>query len=106
MKEQVIDKAVRALLGAAPIGSRVILFGSHARGLARPDSDLDLLVVEPRVENRFDEIFRLRKVVDDALGDIIQPVDLIVTDETRFRLNATVPNTLAYEASTYGRVYA
>lgn len=26
---------------------RVILFGSHARGTARPDSDVDLLVVIP-----------------------------------------------------------
>ncbi len=105
MKEQVIDKAVRALLGAVPTGSRVILFGSHARGLARPDSDLDFLVVEPTLKNRFDEIFRLRQVVGNALGDTLQPVDLIVTDEARFRLNAKVPNTLAYEASTHGRVY-
>jgi uncharacterized protein len=27
---------------------RIILFGSHARGDAKPDSDLDLLVIMPR----------------------------------------------------------
>ena len=31
---------------------RIILFGSWARGDARPDSDLDLLVVLPKVENK------------------------------------------------------
>jgi predicted nucleotidyltransferase len=30
---------------------QVILFGSRARGDARPDSDVDLLVVFPHVEN-------------------------------------------------------
>jgi predicted nucleotidyltransferase len=28
---------------------RIILFGSHARGTANPDSDIDLLVVMPVV---------------------------------------------------------
>ncbi len=31
---------------------RIILFGSWARGDARPDSDIDLLVVLPPVENK------------------------------------------------------
>ena len=31
---------------------RIILFGSWARGDARPDSDLDLLVVLPQIENK------------------------------------------------------
>jgi predicted nucleotidyltransferase len=41
-----LDEIVRRI---REIGSpdRVVLFGSHARGNARPDSDLDLLIVEP-----------------------------------------------------------
>lgn len=31
---------------------RIILFGSRARGEARPDSDLDLLIVLPEIENK------------------------------------------------------
>ena len=31
---------------------RIILFGSRARGTARPDSDYDLLVVLPKIENK------------------------------------------------------
>ncbi len=105
LKNTIIEQATQALLAAAPAGSRVILFGSHARGLAREDSDLDFLVVEPNVVNRFTESVRLRKSVDQALGGIAQPMDVIVIDREQFMRKATVPNTLAYEAATYGRVY-
>jgi len=37
-----------ALAGVEPRPGRVLLFGSRARGDARPDSDLDLLVVMPQ----------------------------------------------------------
>lgn len=94
-----------ALLEAAPEGSRVVLFGSHARGTARPDSDLDSLVIEPKVENRLAEIFRLRKAVEIVFGGAVQPVDLVVTDEEHFRRNRNIPNTLAFEAATSGRTY-
>ena len=41
----VLDEAVRRVLSAGS-PELVVLFGSHARGDARPDSDLDLLIVE------------------------------------------------------------
>ena len=37
-----------ALSGLQPKPSRLVLFGSRARGEARPDSDIDLLVVMPQ----------------------------------------------------------
>lgn len=100
-----IDAAAKALLEAAPAGSRVILFGSCARGTARPDSDIDFLVIEPEVKDRFGEIFRLRKAVEVAFGEEVQAVDIIVTDEERFRRSKGVPNTLAFEAASGGRSY-
>lgn len=54
---------------------RVILFGSHARGDARPDSDLDLLVVLPDPTDRRRAAIEIRR----ALRDLTVPTDVIVT---------------------------
>lgn len=105
MDTRTIEAAARALLEATPRGSRVIVFGSFARGSARPGSDLDLLVIEPKVEDRLAEIFRLRKAVDAVLGDDPQPVDLVVTDDDHFERERGIPNTLAFEAATLGNLY-
>ena len=44
--EPFLAEVVRRLLSAGnPL--KIVLFGSHARGNARPDSDLDLLIIEP-----------------------------------------------------------
>ncbi|MCS6897579.1 MAG: nucleotidyltransferase domain-containing protein [Nitrospira sp.] len=59
---------------------KIILFGSHARGQAGPDSDVDLLVVMP-VEGS-----RRRKAteIDGTLADRTIPLDLIVVTPEEF----------------------
>ena len=54
---------------------KVVLFGSRARGNARPDSDVDLLVVLPECEDRRKAAIAIRRVPADL------PVgkDIIVT---------------------------
>jgi predicted nucleotidyltransferase len=54
---------------------RVILFGSHARGDARPDSDVDLLVVLPQVENKRESAVAIQR----ELSDIPIAKDIIIT---------------------------
>ena len=68
-----VNRALRILLENAH-SMRVILFGSHARGEARTDSDIDLLVIEEEVEDRAREMVRLRR----ALRPLRIPVDLLV----------------------------
>jgi predicted nucleotidyltransferase len=68
-----IDAAVRLLAEAAQ-PARIILFDSHARGDAREDSDVDLLVIEPQVEDRAREMVRLRRL----LRPLRIPVDILV----------------------------
>lgn len=74
--ENLIAEAGRRLAAAAP-NARVVLFGSHARGDAGPDSDLDLLVIEPEVQSRRAEFVRLR----GALRGLGVPIDLVVVSE-------------------------
>ncbi len=47
--EAVLDEIVRRLVEAVD-PDRIILFGSRARGDARPDSDVDLLIVKDSPE--------------------------------------------------------
>lgn len=49
--ESAIDEMVRRIVEAVH-PDKIILFGSHARGEAGPDSDVDLLVVAPSAEDR------------------------------------------------------
>lgn len=94
-----IEKAVDLLLEAAPAGSRVILFGSHARGDAKPDSDLDFLVIEPRVADHRVEMVRLHHV----LQPMRVPTDVLVTSEAVFAEWHDTPGTVLYEAAKEGR---
>ena len=98
--EKTIAKAADLLLRAAP-ESRVILFGSHARGRAGPDSDLDFLVIEPQVKDRFGEMVRLREV----LRPLLIPVDVLVASAEKFEYWRDTPNTVFYRAAKEGRAY-
>jgi predicted nucleotidyltransferase len=62
--DALIQEAGRRILRAAPPGSRVILFGSHASGDAGEHSDLDFLVIEPEVKDVAEESVRLHKALD------------------------------------------
>ena len=97
---QTIEEAARTLLAAAP-GSKVILFGSHARGEADPRSDVDFLVVEPEIKDRFGEEVRL--------GNVLRPLrlaaDVLVMSREEFEYWKDTPNTLAYEVAREGEVH-
>ena len=89
------------LRAAVPRGlRRVLLFGSRASGAARPDSDVDLLVVETDVRDRLAEVARLRT----ALAGLPHPVDVWVMDAVEFEETRGVIGGLAYPADRYGVV--
>lgn len=94
-----IERAAELLRRAAPAAT-VILFGSHARGDARPDSDVDFLVVEPEVVSRHAEMVRLR----DVLRPLRIPVEVLVASRRTFDEWSKVPGTVLYEAAHEGRV--
>jgi len=93
--------AVDALLQATPAGSRVIVFGSRARGDDDASSDLDLLVVEPEVSNPVEEAARLLRILEP----LKIPADVLVASESTFRYWSDTPNTVHHAARTEGEVH-
>jgi predicted nucleotidyltransferase len=98
--EAIINQAVELLRQAAP-GSTIIVFGSCARGEISEDSDLDVLVIEPTVNSRHDEMVRL----NDVLRPLRISVDVLVASKETFDYWADTPNTIYYEVAREGRVF-
>ncbi len=79
---------------------RIILFGSHARGDAGWDSDVDFLVVMPVEGSRRKKTTE----IDRALADRKLPVDLIVVTPEHFERYRNVVGTIIYPACREGKV--
>jgi uncharacterized protein len=96
--ERLNDDVNRLVAAAQPL--KVILFGSHARGEADDRSDVDLLIIEPTVSNRYEEMIRLNR----ALKGMLMPVDLLVISEQEFEARSRIPGTVEHAARKEGRV--
>ena len=96
----VIDEMVRRIAERfSP--DRVILFGSHARGDAREDSDVDLLVLFHDVD---DPHARAAELYAALIGCSELPKDIVVSTTARFERYRNVVNTVYWPASREGRV--
>ena len=100
LSDDAIAAAANRMAAAASSPSRVVLFGSYARGSADEGSDLDLLVIQKDVPNRAEEYMRLRQ----AVGAVGTGVDVLVYSEREAARRATVPGSLLYWALREGRV--
>lgn len=79
---------------------RVILFGSHARGTAGPDSDVDLLVVMPLTESRREKAVE----IGVALHGFGVSKDIVVTTPEDFAWRKEIPGTIERPAALEGKV--
>ena len=77
INEEVLQQMARAIVDEVD-PEQVILFGSHARGNAHEDSDVDLIVIEAEPfegeRSRHFERIRVRK----AIRDFEVPKDILV----------------------------
>jgi predicted nucleotidyltransferase len=97
--ETLIAEAGRRL-AAATEGARVIVFGSYARDEAGPDSDLDLLVIEPEVSAPRAESARLRR----ELRHLEVALDVVVISALQAEQLKDVSGTVVNEAIHTGRI--
>ena len=96
--EQIQQAVARLVAAANP--SKVILFGSYARGDATEDSDLDLMVIERELPNKFEEMVRLRQ----ELRPLRIPLDVLVYSQQYVDEWGQLPGTALYWALREGRV--
>jgi len=95
----VIQQALDLLKKAAP-DSTIILFGSHARGDAGPESDVDFLVVEPTLTARRREMVRLT----DLLRPLRIRADIVVVSSKTYEEWRDTPGTVIFAAAQQGTV--
>ena len=78
---------------------QIWLFGSRARGAARPDSDWDLAAVVPddARDELFDPAVLWRLLRQDAFG-----ADVLVFPKSEFEEDRTTPNTIPFVVAREG----
>ncbi len=91
----IIERLVR---GFDPI--QILLFGSRARGDARPDSDVDLLVVLPTLENGRKTMAAMMR----ALADVPVGIDVIPTTPDEISRRGHLVGTVLRPALREGKV--
>ena len=99
---QDIDNIVKRIVQSAK-PTRIILYGSHARGEAKSDSDIDLLVVVESTKSR-----RLvMALLYEELADCHYPIDIAVVTESDIQKYGKVNAGLIRPAINEGRtIYA
>jgi uncharacterized protein len=98
--DELIEELTRLISAAAP-GAKVVLFGSRSRGEGRPDSDVDLLVIEPgEVDRPAAESARLRR----ELRGLGVGLDLLVVSARYAEERGRSEGSLMKEVLSEGRV--
>jgi predicted nucleotidyltransferase len=78
---------------------RVILFGSYARGVPSPDSDVDLLVIGPFVGRGADKSVEIQMKLRPGF-----PIDLLIRTPEKVRERIAMGDPFMQEIVAQGRI--
>lgn len=95
-----IQQAVDRMIAVAQSPIKIIVFGSYATGKAQESSDLDLLVVENRIDSLPAEYSKLRQ----ALGDLGVGVDLLLYPQHEFEKRRNWQTSPVFDAVRQGQI--
>ncbi len=96
--DEIVSRVVERIISVAS-PSRIILFGSLARGDSGPDSDLDLLVVVPPDRHRR----KTAQAIYRNLVDIGSAVDVVVVTSVDLERYRDHPGMVIHTAVEEGR---
>ena len=103
MTSQTTDQAIQAMVERLVDHfdpDQIILFGSQARGTARPGSDVDLLVIMPVTGSKREKRVEMRV----ALHDITVPKDILLATPEEVLRDKDLVGTIIRPALLEGRV--
>ena len=104
MSSSVIYKKIRQTVQSNLPGSRVLLFGSRARGEQDNFSDYDLLVITSQTFSPKEKI-KLSTLLNHAISKALQiPVDLLINSEEEVREKQDLPGHIVRTAIREGIV--
>jgi predicted nucleotidyltransferase len=100
-----LDETVRRIVEVAR-PQAVILFGSHAEGGARADSDLDFLVVTeaPDPSEVAQDLHLAMAELARGRTDTFPPADFVVLTPAEYEREAELPGLLVWRARRHGVV--
>jgi uncharacterized protein len=99
ISEELIHEIIRRILSVAS-PDRIILFGSAATGQMNQDSDIDLLILEPAIDDEEDEFVKIRQ----ALRGMGFPFDIIIMAADWFDTTKNAIGGLAYPVNKFGKI--
>jgi predicted nucleotidyltransferase len=98
----VLDEITRRIRAVSD-PERIVLFGSYARGDARADSDLDVLVIKDEVESTQVETARIRQAVA-GIGVPVDVVDVVVVRTAYVQRYGDLVGTIVRPALHEGKI--
>lgn len=82
---------------------KIVLFGSHARGTAETDSDVDLLVISNR-DSHLPRRFRQAKLQEKFFGRDYPPVDALIYSPAEVNQRRAMGDFFIQEILEQGRI--